>query len=214
MTSTCKISPSLLSADFASLGQEVQALTEAGADYLHLDVMDGHFVPNITFGPGLIKALRPYSTLPFDVHLMIAPVDAHLEAFCEAGANIITVHPEATIHLQRTLAQIRKMGAKAGVALNPSTPTDFLPWILEDLDLILVMSVNPGFGGQAFLPSQIKKIEAIKKLIGDRPIELQVDGGIQAETAKLVRAAGADVLVAGTAVFKSKDYAGNIAALR
>jgi ribulose-phosphate 3-epimerase len=137
-----------------------------------------------------------------------------LEAFCEAGANIITVHPEATIHLQRTLAQIRKMGAKAGVALNPSTPTDFLPWILEDLDLILVMSVNPGFGGQAFLPSQIKKIEAIKKLIGDRPIELQVDGGIQAETAKLVRAAGADVLVAGTAVFKSKDYAGNIAALR
>lgn len=214
MTSTCKISPSLLSADFASLGQEVQALTEAGADYLHLDVMDGHFVPNITFGPGLIKALRPYSTLPFDVHLMIAPVDAHLEAFCEAGANIITVHPEATIHLQRTLAQIRKMGAKAGVALNPSTPTDFLPWILEDLDLILVMSVNPGFGGQAFLPSQIKKIEAIKKLIGERPIELQVDGGIQAETAKLVRAAGADVLVAGTAVFKSKDYAANIAALR
>ncbi|MCE2951358.1 MAG: ribulose-phosphate 3-epimerase [Alphaproteobacteria bacterium] len=212
--SSCKISPSLLSADFSKLGQEVEALTKAGADYLHLDVMDGHFVPNITFGPGLIKAIRSYSPLPFDVHLMIAPVDAHLEAFCEAGANIVTVHPEATIHLQRTLAQIRKLGAKAGVALNPSTPTDFLPWIVEDLDLILVMSVNPGFGGQAFLPSQIKKIEAIKKLIGHLPIELQVDGGIQPETAKLVRAAGADVLVAGTAVFKSKDYAGNIAALR
>ncbi|MBA4750294.1 MAG: ribulose-phosphate 3-epimerase [Alphaproteobacteria bacterium] len=214
MTSTCKISPSLLSADFANLGQEVEALTKAGADYLHLDIMDGHFVPNITFGPGLIKALRPHSALPFDVHLMIAPVDAHLEAFCEAGANIVTVHPEATIHLQRTLAQIRKLGAKAGVALNPSTATDFLPWILEDLDLILVMSVNPGFGGQAFLSSQLKKIEAIRKLIGDLPIDLQVDGGIQAESAKLVRSAGANVLVAGTAVFKSTDYAGNIAALR
>jgi ribulose-phosphate 3-epimerase len=213
-----RISPSILSADFARLGEEVRAVDWAGADWIHVDVMDGHFVPNITIGPGVVKALRPHSSKPFDVHLMISPVDPFLTAFAEAGADIITVHPEAGPHLHRTLQHIKSLGKKAGVSLNPATPAKMLDYVLEDVDLVLVMSVNPGFGGQSFIDSQLRKVEAIRKKIDalGKPIDLEVDGGIDAKTAPRVIAAGADVLVAGTATFRGgpDKYADNIKELR
>jgi ribulose-phosphate 3-epimerase len=212
------ISPSILSADFAQLGDEVRAVDEAGADWIHIDVMDGHFVPNLTIGPGVVKALRPCSKKPFDVHLMISPVDAFLDSFADAGADIVTVHPEAGPHLHRTVQRIKALGLKAGVSLNPATPVDALDYVLEDLDLVLVMSVNPGFGGQKFISSQLGKIEAIAERIAARnlDIQLEVDGGIDPETARQSVDAGATVLVAGTAVFRGgpSSYAGNIRALR
>ena len=212
------ISPSILSADFAKLGEEVRAIDEAGADWIHVDVMDGHFVPNLTIGPGVVKALRPHSNKPFDVHLMISPVDPFLDAFAEAGADIITVHPEAGPHLHRTVQRVKALGKKAGVSLNPATPVDALDYVLDDLDLVLVMSVNPGFGGQKFILSQLRKIEAIAAMIRQRglDVELEVDGGIDPETARLAVDAGATVLVAGTAAFKGgpSAYAANIEALR
>jgi len=211
---TVKIAPSILSADFARLGEEVRALTDAGADYVHIDVMDGHFVPNLTFGAPVMKALRPHSSLPFDVHLMIEPVDPLIPAFAEAGADIITVHAEATRHLDRSLQLIRSLGKKAGVSLNPATPESVLSYVLDAVDLILVMSVNPGFGGQSFIASQVEKIARIKAMLGGRAVEIEVDGGINPKTATACVAAGADVLVAGSAVFSSPDYAANIAALR
>lgn len=214
MSRGLKIAPSLLSADFARLGEEVEALTKAGADLIHFDVMDGHFVPNLTVGPCVLRALKPLTPLPFDVHLMVTPVDPHLDAFIEAGADIITVHPEGTYHLQRTLNAIRAKGARAGVALTPAQDPDFLRWVLDDIDMVLIMTVNPGFGGQAFLSSQLEKIARVKAMIGARPIDLQVDGGITRETAPLARQAGANILVAGTSVFQTKDYTGNINALR
>jgi len=212
------ISPSILSADFAKLGDEVRAIGEAGADWIHIDVMDGHFVPNITIGPGVVKALRPHSTKPFDVHLMISPVDNFLDAFAEAGADIITVHPEAGPHLHRTIQRIKGLGKKAGVSLNPATPAKMLDYVLEEIDLVLVMSVNPGFGGQKFITSQLRKIEAIAKRIAKENLDVQVevDGGIDPETARQTVDAGATVLVAGTAAFKGgrANYAANIKALR
>lgn len=212
------ISPSILSADFARLGEEVRAIDTAGADWIHVDVMDGHFVPNITIGPGVVKALRPHSTKPFDVHLMIAPIDLYLEAFATAGADIITVHPEAGPHIHRTVQAIRGLGKKAGIALNPGTPAKMLDYLIDEIDLVLVMSVNPGFGGQSFIASQLRKIEAVRKMIDKtgKPIHLEVDGGIDIVTARQCADAGADVLVAGTATFKGGPtcYAANIAALK
>ncbi len=213
-----KIAPSILSADFARLGEEVRAITEAGADYVHIDVMDGHFVPNITIGPDVVKALRPHSSLPFDVHLMIEKPERYLEAFANAGADIITVHAEACIHLDRTIQVIKSLGKKAGVSLVPTTSPEVLDYILPELDLVLVMTVNPGFGGQAFLESQLPKIKTIREKINatGKSIDLQVDGGINAETARQVILAGADVLVAGSATFKGGQsaYATNILSLR
>jgi len=212
------ISPSILSADFAKLGEEVHAIDEAGADWIHIDVMDGHFVPNLTIGPGVVKAIRPYTAKPFDVHLMISPVDSFLDAFAEAGADIITVHPEAGPHLHRTIQQIKSLGKKAGVSLNPATPAKMLDYVLEEVDLVLVMSVNPGFGGQKFIASQLRKIESIANMVAKKElvVDIEVDGGIDAATAPQAIDAGATVLVAGTAAFRGgpSQYAANIAALR
>jgi ribulose-phosphate 3-epimerase len=218
MQQPIRIAPSILAADFASLGSEVRAVTDAGADYIHLDVMDGHFVPNLSFGPDVIKAMRGHSDLPFDVHLMIGPVDPYIADFAAAGADIITIHPEAGAHVHGTLQQIAKTGRKAGVALNPGTPVEILDNLLDLLDLVLVMTVNPGFGGQAFIDSQLAKIAAVRERIdaSGRPIDLSVDGGIKPKTAALAVAAGADGLVAGTSIFQGDagSYAENIARLR
>ncbi len=218
MQQQVRIAPSILSADFARLGEEIRAIDEAGADYIHIDVMDGHFVPNLTIGPGVVKALRPHSIKPFDVHLMIAPVDPYIAAFSEAGADIITVHAEAGPHIHRTIQSIKHLGKRAGLSMNPGTPAAAIDCVLEDLDLILVMTVNPGFGGQKFIENQLSKIEEIRRKIDSagRSIDLEVDGGIDAETASRVVSAGADVLVAGTASFRGgpAQYADNISQLR
>lgn len=218
MQQRTRIAPSILSADFAALGREVEAITAAGADYVHVDVMDGHFVPNITLGPMVVKALRPYTSLPFDVHLMISPVDPYIPAFVEAGADIVSLHPEAGAHPHRSIQLIKSLGRKAGVVLNPATPVSVVEPVIGDIDLVLVMSVNPGFGGQSFIESQLTKIAALRRMIDatGRTIDLEVDGGINPDTAKKAIAAGADMLVAGTAVFTGgpERYAANIRALR
>jgi ribulose-phosphate 3-epimerase len=212
------ISPSILASDFSKLGEECRAVEAAGADWLHIDVMDGHFVPNITIGPDVVKALKPHVSIPFDVHLMIAPVDPYLEAFASAGADIISIHPEAGPHLHRSLKRIRELGAKAGVVFNPSNPVEHVEWILEDVDLLLVMTVNPGFGGQSFIPAQLRKIERLRKMVDAAGLEIQieVDGGVTPVTAPRCVAAGATALVAGSAVFKGgpQAYADNIRALK